>query len=313
MPGPMDHLPQPFVIEPKDHSPIGPSSFGRARACPPSAYLNGVFRELAVRAAGYDAAEGTVAHYVFERCVADPKRRLSPLDFIGYAFHADGFDITFDIMQADPLHAAVRFCRELMANSGRVEVERRLVMPGSRMFGHADVIIYPRSGRGPIAVVDLKFGVGVKVSPDTPQLGLYGLMALAADADGDIQAVLADPPGARNAGEDILIRAYIIQPRSTDSRPIDMTKQPTPIDPNYHEWSRADLRELYADVLRVDKYVDTLTLPYQIGTHCQFCDAKLMCPQLELAASDPAMLGLTADPGEGADREVRRGEAGGAS
>lgn len=115
------------------------------------------------------AAEGSVAHIVREECLS---LGLDAWDFIGHRYYADGyiFECTEDM--AEFLQPGIDRVRQF---EGKRIVEYRLPldrwMQGD--FGTLDVGI---AGREWIVISDLKFGVGIPVSPvRNKQLMIYAL------------------------------------------------------------------------------------------------------------------------------------------
>jgi hypothetical protein len=249
-------------IEEVPHSPLGPSSFSRVQACPSSAILGAGLEP--VPASPY-AAEGTVAHTVFATCM---REGLLALELVGETFEIGEHAITVDHEMADGVQMALNHV-QAHANGMPVEVEVRLELPGTPVFGWADAVVADK-------VFDLKYGVGIEVPADEPQLGLYGLMALLRR--------MTEPALAQGPEDEVLVRTAVIQPRSLVQK----------IKP--HLWTRGDLWALYSGLLRLLSEVQSRRLRYQTGAHCRFCAAAPVCPKLTAVAQDAIMAGIIEDP-----------------
>jgi Protein of unknown function (DUF2800) len=141
------------------HAPLAPSSAERWMNCPGSVTACAA---LAKEPEPPYAIEGTEAHKIFAACL---ERDLEPVKF------------TSDFMTFQPLRAALEIARDVIAGR-KFEVETRLEpIPGiGKVWGTCDVIIFDEAGRV-VAIIDLKFGAGVTVEPDSLQLQVYALLA----------------------------------------------------------------------------------------------------------------------------------------
>ena len=166
---------------PDSHALLSASSAHRWLHCPPSALATDGVADTPSDA----ALQGTAAHALAEyKLLRFLKRRAKrpTSDWIDEEMEGltDGYAFV-----AQHLQAAREHCSD-----PQVYVEQRLdyshLAPGG--FGTVDCVIVAEPT---LQVVDLKYGMGVEVSPvENPQLMLYGLGALAAfDALYDIEEV----------------------------------------------------------------------------------------------------------------------------
>ena len=154
------------------HAACSPSSAAMWLACPASVTMT---KDM-VRPSSKYAKEGTAAHQVAEMTLK------------GDIFLPDKVTVEGDEYVVSPgmcraLNPYVTHVQSLMAVPGaRVFLEKRLVVPQTfnMVWGTLDCGV--QTEHWELHVVDLKFGKGVAVEPDTPQLKLYAL-ALADHVD----------------------------------------------------------------------------------------------------------------------------------
>lgn len=141
-------------------------------ACPGSVALEAPFPD----SSSAFAAEGTVAHELASECLiigADPAL------WIGKPATVDGFDFTIDQTMVDHVKDYMKLVHEY-AEGGELLVEKRVgighLTGEDGAGGTSDAIIIKG---GEIIVIDLKYGMGVRVDADAnPQLMMYALGAL---------------------------------------------------------------------------------------------------------------------------------------
>lgn len=148
-----------------DHARLSPSGADRWMLCPGS---------VAAEAREPDetskwAAEGTVAHRVFELCL---KYGLEPHDFLGQKMEADGFEFIVGDEMAEALLPIIDEIRDTPGKhfyENRVDLSRWL----PDQFGTLDVgILWIK--RGLIIIRDLKYGAGLPVRAEgNRQLRIY--------------------------------------------------------------------------------------------------------------------------------------------
>jgi hypothetical protein len=216
-----------------DHAPFPPSSVERWMGCPGSFQAE---QQAGPRPTSDLADEGTTAHGIFARAL---RRNISP------------YRLTDDVSFAAPLHQAWLHAIQLIAGR-RFLVEQRLQpLPGlADIWGTADVVIFDRHARVGL-ILDLKFGRGVIVEADAPQLAIYALLAA--------QQFGAAPDG---------VTAGILQPRGFHTA--------GPVRLHHHNPGAlsALLHALQAAVMAAGQ----LAAPRIAGPWCRFCAAAGSCP-----------------------------------
>jgi hypothetical protein len=214
-------------------------------ACPASVTMT----RDAVRPSSKYAKEGTAAHAVAEMIL---KGDIFLPDRV--TVEGDEFIVSPGMCRA--LNPYIDYVQGLRARwASTVYLEKRLIVPGTfnRVWGTLDCGVYDRLLEK-LFVVDLKFGKGVAVEPDSPQLKLYAL-ALAghvrqiSDLDGSVSVVLT-----------------ICQPRiGGDPLRSHMTTLGALWD-----WCEATVRPAVTKI----KNGDTSEVA---GAHCRWCVRKTEC------------------------------------
>ena len=231
-----------------EHSPVGGSGAKRWMECPGSVGLIEAERIHRVGGDGGEyAAEGTAAHEMAEAALRDGK---DPWELIG-----DRPEWTSDM--AVQVQVFTDYCRSL---EGVGNAEVKLQHEDIPLFrGTAD---YLNLGPAGVTVVDLKFGQGVLIDADTPQLKYYGYLALLS-FDADLHNITAETP----------VNLVIVQPRRLDEdgqaiRGATMTV--------------GELRAWGEDVLTpaLLRALDDGGQTLKAGEHCQFCEAAPRCAAL---------------------------------
>lgn len=235
-----------------EHSPLGASGAERWLACPGSYGLN----LIAERQESEYAILGTAAHTLAAECYL---RKRDPWEFIGEAPDPDtGIAVGYERNQIDPdaVQTYIDLMREYAASAERVFVEYTLgrnYRPNKYFWGTADFLSIHDDK---IVIMDFKYGEGVTVPVENnPQLMYYAWGAINELGDVDMPLSFA-------------VELVICQPRAAMGEPIkrwfttvgDITK-----------WAKETLLPGMERVIGGD---DTLAM----GDHCQFCDAKLICP-----------------------------------
>lgn len=156
-----------------------PSAADRWITCPGSVAL---CKGLKGRPVGRAAHEGTAAHSVLETAI---KGGPTPEEMVDRRIPVDGAPepILVDAEMADSVNL---FLAELEKRRGQAEVHSEYWMSMQPFAddpllgtcsGTADVVILDRAARR-VTIMDLKYGKGVPVSGDAPQLKVYALLAL---------------------------------------------------------------------------------------------------------------------------------------
>ena len=251
------------------HSLLSPSAAHRWMRCPASI---GAESGLPDRPSKY-AAEGTAAHELASKCL---ELEANAEAVIGDTMTVDGFDF---VVTADMAHHVNDYCKLVReyALGGQLLVERRvdfseaIGVPNST--GTADAVII-HAGR--LTVIDLKFGMGVRVdATENEQLQLYALGAL---HDYSVMGEF----------DEIVMVAH--QPRLN----------------HVSEWSipSAQLEEFRENArLAAIEALDNREPRFNPGEkQCRFCRAKATCPALKAEISDA--VGGVASPADFADLAV---------
>jgi DNA polymerase len=220
------------------HAPLAPSAASKWMHCPGSVQAE---KEAPPQPPSGFAAEGTRAHEIFAECL---EQGLAPAA------------LTDDLAVSAPLSVAVEQARNVI--DGRpVLLEYRLPpLPDlPQVWGTADCVTFdPNLVDG---VIDLKFGAGVTVEPDTLQLGIYALLA-------------AHYFGMAETG----IVATILQPR--------VGHQDGPVR-SYHYTPEA-LDQLEQEVRAAVAATEQPDAPLHAGEWCRFCTASGTCPEFKRAS-----------------------------
>lgn len=233
----------------KLHAQLGASSASRWIACPGSIRLATGLPDNVSRY----AEEGTRAHALAELSLRD---QIDPAYFLGAKLE-DG-EVTEDMV--DAVRVYVDHCQRIRAMPGvEVWIERPFTLaslnPPAVMFGTSDFVAYDRLHRK-LYVVDLKFGAGVVVEVvDNPQLRYYGLGGL-----------LSLPP---DTPVDMVV-ITVVQPRVGHPEGFVRSEEIDVID--LLGWS--------SDLMAAARRTQEPDAPLVAGSHCRFCKAKAVCPEI---------------------------------
>lgn len=204
------------------------------------------------------AAEGTFAHDIAAKCLADPS--VSPGDFLCKRAKIDGFEVECGLEMV----AAVQTYLDAIDEDRKGGDQHWIEMPlldalkviDPDLGGTADYVRYRPSTRH-LAVWDFKYGSGTYVeAEDNSQAKLYAL--------GVLRVVLAD--GALIDE----IEVVICQPRFEGAAPTRRWK-----------FRAVDLLDFAADVKEAAERSRLPNPPPVAGEHCKFCPKARTCPELE--------------------------------
>jgi hypothetical protein len=239
-----------------DHSPFGGSVAARVFGCPASVGLVEKVPAYLRRVSAY-ADRGTALHAAIT-LLLDEKETLESLA----GKTVDNYTITNDDVE-NALRPAFTYIATLLDTSGaEFYLEHRVTFPTiAGAFGTADLIV--RIG-GTVHVVDLKFGVGIRIFAFYP------------DGDEDVlnAQLLFYVAAARHslrkffAGVERIVLT-IIQPQSIELD-AEMTSSVTVTDDELDEFIaayRAACEEALSNTPRLKR-----------GSWCRFCPAKIICP-----------------------------------
>lgn len=157
------------------HASLSPSGASRWMACPGSAVLEAPLPDQD----NTYSAEGTAAHIIAARCLT---QHTSARDYLGESLKvSERYSFIVDSDMARHVDDYVALVREL-AEGKTLLVEQRVpighITGEQDAGGTSDAIIVDAKNRH-ITVVDLKYGVGLKVdAQENPQLQLYALGAI---------------------------------------------------------------------------------------------------------------------------------------
>lgn len=256
------------------HSPLGPSSFARAEACPASTDEDAL--RLARRDTSY-ADEGTTAHVLLAACLQSDTEAFEWMDQDVIA--ADGEVMgTVDAEMVKHISVVVDYVRANLLPT--FSLEQKLHLKDTPMFGHADVLGQRKSDLLRV-VLDLKYGMRW-VPADAVQMGLYALM------DAERRGVHLDglDPHAPIA------LAVVAQPR-----------MPDPI--RTHIWRAHALIDLRRRVhALIALRASGNALPFAAGDHCTYCGRAAFCPQLRALAKDAALARIALNPEDVVDGKI---------
>ena len=234
------------------HAKLSPSGAHRWMRCPGSVALEAPFPDNSNRY----SAEGTLAHDLAAHYFQDA---VDPHTLVGTEATVDGFDFTISKEMAAFVMDYAKLVREY-AEGGILLVEKRVdfspVIGVPDSFGTSDAIIIKGDE---LIVVDLKFGMGVKVdATENEQLQLYALGAL------NDFGILADFT---------MVTMVIHQPRLNH-----VSEWTIPVE---------QLREFGEDArLAAVEVLDHEAPRLEAGEkQCRFCKAKAVCPALNDSVS----------------------------
>lgn len=234
-----------FKPDVKTHMELSPSHAERWWNCPGSVAL---CKTVPKAPQSENAAEGTAAHEVLERCLkqyAVDKTFLNPFDMIG--LEVMGFEV--DEEMADAISLTIDVVKTELHKGGELLVETKVEVIPKVVGGTLDIaIIRPFEE---IVIYDFKYGKGVIVEAmDNKQMLIYLLG-------------LAKQYGCPKA------KIGIIQPRVRMGDQVSTWELPT----GYLETFAQEM------VRHVEMTRDKAAMCVA-GTHCRWCDAKAVCPAL---------------------------------
>jgi hypothetical protein len=215
------------------HATLPPSAIARWSACPGSAAAErGIERDET----SY-SQEGTGAHEVYAAALLSG---WSPSEIVPNAAP--------DLLEA--LEVAVKATRAIIRGRSFLVEQRLLALRGEPdVWGTSDVVVLDYASRTS-AVIDLKFGRGVLVEANTPQLGVYGVLAAAKYR-------------LSHRGLD----TWIVQPRAEHSDGV--TRR--------HHYTAGDLAAFEHWMRRAAKATRQPNAPRYAGPHCRFCAVRGEC------------------------------------
>lgn len=264
----------PPRIEDRPHARVSPSGYERIRNCTKSLVLTA---QAPPPTTGIDAAVGTAAHAVFEKCLRED---LDTFEVRRGEVVVDGHVVPIDEAMLEGVQIALDWCRDHLEPplivEKRVELKFASERLGEPVWGYVDAATME-----PVpTVVDLKMGYN-PVAADAPQLKLY-LLGLLYEAGVPL-----------NAGrDDVVGRTVVIQP-NTRGDPVGIA-----------EHVGVDLLGFRDEVLTVMDRIRRRDFTYEAGPWCRWCAGASICPHLAATARDAALTQVTPSPEMVASGEV---------
>lgn len=249
------------------HSSRGASGAYRYLACARSIKLT---EQLAkegkkVHKTSPAAAEGTVAHTVASTALEEGSEAW---EFAGMEFKAGDWSFVVDEEMQSGVQTYLDLVRDLIkkyrdaGHEVRAYIEKKLdSITHDDAWGSPDVIIHVVGLK--LIIIDFKYGRGVPVSTDSPQIKYYGYLAC------------ENYLPTFNAVKEV--EMWISQPRIPHSKGVNRADVMTP----------QALEEWWMTVLLPgieETYNPEATLV--VGEHCRFCPAKDFCPALKKEVFD---------------------------
>lgn len=227
------------------HSPLGGSGASRWINCPGSVRLSkGIEQGSSVY-----AAEGSVAHALAEGAL----NRKGLIYKVGEVVEYGGHKIKVNQEMYKHVGEYEDYIRLRKGNDGEMWVEHRFAVPKLHpaWFGTADCVIYkPTESR--VIIIDFKYGAGVLVEPDSPQLSYYAigaLMSLGLKAK--------------------TVQLVIYQPRASNGPVRSIEREVVDLFDDLANFRGAMVATEHPDA------------PLQAGSWCRWCPAAASCPEQE--------------------------------
>lgn len=240
-----------------------PSSISRLIHCVGSIQLTA--KAPKVKRSSFAAREGTAAHAVSEDCL---KNGRDPSEWVGRRIvtHDDpeGFFVDEEMGETLPLH--IETIAERCVPGAQMLIEQKLSLsaldPAEPLFaqnkGTADCVIIDPSRRK-LSIVDLKYGKGVMVAGDAPQLKNYALLGmLTYPMPGGWAEVETVVTQVRAFNENDRVKAFTFNP----------------------EEILTDFIGMLVGAMDASLGENPVLAPDPTGGYCRWCPAKAICPAL---------------------------------
>lgn len=242
----------------RKHALLSASHAARWLACPPSARLEGKFKETCgFQDSSVYAEEGTLAHEFAELSLRMASGRISKVDYESALEALRAHELYSEEIE-EQVEKYTSYVMEAFEHAKTVVPDPVLFIEEKLDFSHIVEEGFGTGDSGIIAdgtmeVIDLKYGKGVKVEAcENPQLKLYALGALRNyEMLYDIHTV----------------RLTIIQPRIDNIVSWDISVK------DLYKWAFEVVKPI-AEKAYVGKGIQ------KAGEHCKFCSVKAMCNTL---------------------------------
>lgn len=221
------------------------------------------------------ADTGTAGHQIAERCLRDGSE---PMDFLGTVEKTKAHDITVDEELVNSVQEYVDYCRGVMAEFSEHWIEERFSLadlgPPFDAGGTGDFVAYLAKQRR-LEIVDFKNGRGVVDVKENPQLRTYGLGALLAHPDLDVDEVTVTIVQPRAPHADGRIRSETFTVAELVDWTADLLAAMRRSKQAMDEYEAAG-----ANSILLDEWAETWLNPGK----CTFCPAEATCPKLRKEA-----------------------------
>lgn len=237
------------------------SSSARNLACPASPILAGRVPNVSNETADL----GTAAHEVVEMSL---RTGFDAADFIGDVINTETGPVTVDVEMAEAAQMFVNYVHQYLEYE-HVYMERKLLGDRFDMPQLGGTVDFSAYEDGHLVIVDYKHGVGVDVpAVDNKQLLTYALLAyehlLKGAKVGRVTIVIVQP---RSPGETIKVW-------ETDNESLRTHKK--------------QFEKLIQQIEFIEQELEHLPDYANLGDHCQFCNAKAICPAMQANAEKAA-------------------------
>lgn len=230
------------------HSRLGASSAKRWLNCPGSVKL---IETCPTPKESPFAAEGTAAHELAEIVFKDTPNAFY---YVGKK-KINGFEITQEM--ASHVQEYVDYVRTIKNElKGELLIEQRFQLNeyNPEFFGTCDAVVIQHFGE--LHVFDFKYGAGVSVDPDENEQAMFYAL------------------GALKLGDFTKVVIHICQPRAGGFKTWETTPKRLKDFGKYLKLGALETKKENA--------------PLRAGSHCQFCPASGVCPELHKTAIQAA-------------------------
>ncbi len=265
----------------KDHAKRSPSGIATRKLCPGSVVLT---RDLP-RTTNRYAAEGTAAHTLaLDYCL---KEGTNAEAYAGMEIEADGFKFTVGTEMIDAVNDFCDYVRELIdVSRGDVLMLEQEVGIGwftgeEGATGTADVVGIVDNGKK-LIVIDLKYGMGVRVDIESPDEDANGRMLPNEQLVAYAAGALKDNELVYDEIETVLIS--IMQPRLQHVAELVISVEDLDFEIDRLAAIEALCDEaerehpVFNEIVQGDAWEAKWLHPGE--KQCKFCDAKPFCPAL---------------------------------